>query len=68
MTILATDKELQEYIKRIERQTEVLLLSPIFKDEDRKQIQACFNDLLAICNARLEIENKEKLLLGESNS
>lgn len=58
MTILATDIELEKYIKRVQRQTEVLTLSPIFTDEDRKQIQACFDDLIKICEARLS-KNKE---------
>jgi hypothetical protein len=53
MTFITTDIELHEYIKRVERQTEVLKLSPIFSEEDKKQIQACFDDLIAICNARL---------------
>lgn len=52
--LLATEVELQEYVKRIERQTEVLTLSPIFTDEDRKQIQECFDGLTAICKARIE--------------
>ena len=52
--LLATEVELQEYVKRIERQTEVLTLSSIFTDEDRKQIQECFDELIKICNARIE--------------
>ncbi len=52
--LLATEVELQEYVKRIERQTEVLTISPIFTDEDRKQIQECFDELIKICNARIE--------------
>lgn len=51
--LLATEVELQEYVKRIERQTEVLTLSPIFTEEDRKQIQECFDELIKICNDRL---------------
>jgi hypothetical protein len=58
MIIIGVDIELQDYIKRIERQTEVLILSPIFTDEDRKQIQSCFDDLIKICNARL-VANKD---------
>lgn len=58
MTILATDIELEKYIKRVQRQTEVLTLSPIFTDEDKKQIQACFDDLIRIYKARLS-KNKE---------
>lgn len=56
--LLATEVELREYVKRIERQTEVLILSPIFTDEDRKQIQECFDELTKICNDRID-KNKQ---------
>lgn len=67
MTFLTTDDELHEYIKRVERQMEILKLSTIFTAEEKKQIQSCFDDLLSICNARLESEKILKHSFSKNN-
>jgi len=56
MKIIATKIDLEEYIKKIERQKEVLKLSLLFTDAEKAKINECFDELLCICNVRLVVE------------
>ena len=55
MKFIATKIDLEEYIKKIERQKEVLKLSLVFSDEEKVKITECFDELMEICKVRLAV-------------
>lgn len=57
MSFIVTKIDLLKYIKKVQGQKEILKLSLLFSDKEKQEIQACFDELIAICNARLNKEN-----------
>lgn len=53
MSFITTRQELQEYKERIERQKEVLILSPIFTETEKIELADCYKKLATICQERL---------------
>lgn len=60
MKFILTKIDLQKYIDQVNRQREILKLSLLFSDKEKEEIQGCFDDLIAICNARLDKEQTPK--------
>ena len=56
MRLIATKIDLEEYIKKVERQKEVLKLSLLFSDEEKERITECFDELIEICNVRMAVK------------
>lgn len=64
MALINSKNNLIEYIKRTQRQKEVLQLSMMFDAVEKEQISQCFDDLIQICERRLakqESEDKQTL-------
>lgn len=61
MAFIKTKKGLNEYIKKVELQMEILPLSFIFTEEDKIAIDIIYRDLIEICNHRiLSLSEEEK--------
>jgi hypothetical protein len=56
MKFIVTKIDLEEYIKKVERQKEVLKLSLLFSDEEKEKITECFDELIEICNVRMAVK------------
>lgn len=58
MAFIITQIDLQAYKERIERQQSVLRYATVFSDSEKESVQKCYDQLIAICDARILLESQ----------
>lgn len=59
MKPIITKADLQEYKKQIERQKAVLEHSPIFNDQERKEVANCYDNIIEVCERKAGVNDLE---------
>lgn len=58
MTFINSKTDLELYMKRTERQKEVLQLSTLFDDIEKEQLKECFEEIIMLCKIKMLDKNR----------